>query len=161
MAKTTNLKNICPTCRGSGHDKNHKWPDGSFASCEACEGYGYIGQPTAQQFNFTEQEKEAASIIDQLTPIFMQRKDNYVSPQIFKDLTLRLAELLNGNNKAGTLLRSIVNDVEEMRTEGDETLPDREHWFGSFGYAWETAKGTDIQWPNLSILINQAKELLQ
>lgn len=29
-------------CKGDGLDKKHKWPDGSFASCETCEGYGTI-----------------------------------------------------------------------------------------------------------------------
>ncbi len=35
-------QSICPECNGSGLDKAHKWPDGSFASCEQCEGYGTI-----------------------------------------------------------------------------------------------------------------------
>lgn len=34
----------CPTCKGSGKDKAHQWPDGSFASCERCDGYGHIQQ---------------------------------------------------------------------------------------------------------------------
>lgn len=32
----------CKKCNGSGLDKKHTWPDGSFASCEECEGYGEI-----------------------------------------------------------------------------------------------------------------------
>ena len=30
----------CDRCGGGGLDKQHQWPDGSFASCEACAGYG-------------------------------------------------------------------------------------------------------------------------
>jgi len=30
----------CEECEGTGLDKLHKWPDGSFASCEHCTGYG-------------------------------------------------------------------------------------------------------------------------
>lgn len=33
---------LCPECGGSGDDTAHKWPDGSFASCEQCEGQGTI-----------------------------------------------------------------------------------------------------------------------
>ena len=30
----------CKECDATGLDKSHKWPDGSYASCEHCEGYG-------------------------------------------------------------------------------------------------------------------------
>lgn len=33
---------ICPECDGSGEDTAHKGPDGSYASCEQCEGQGSI-----------------------------------------------------------------------------------------------------------------------
>lgn len=32
----------CEVCEGTGLDKLHKWPDGSYASCETCNGYGNI-----------------------------------------------------------------------------------------------------------------------
>ena len=32
----------CPECEGTGLDEAHKWPDGSFASCAECQGYGTI-----------------------------------------------------------------------------------------------------------------------
>jgi len=35
---------VCPTCKGDGLDKAHTWPDGSFASCETCEGYGTFSE---------------------------------------------------------------------------------------------------------------------
>lgn len=31
----------CIKCEGSGHDQ-HQWPDGTFARCESCDGYGSI-----------------------------------------------------------------------------------------------------------------------
>ena len=30
----------CPLCNGSGFDKAHQWPDGSYPYCERCEGNG-------------------------------------------------------------------------------------------------------------------------
>jgi hypothetical protein len=33
-------KNLCKTCNGTGIDDKHIREDGSFASCETCEGYG-------------------------------------------------------------------------------------------------------------------------
>ena len=30
----------CTTCQGTGLDDKHKWPDGSPATCETCDGYG-------------------------------------------------------------------------------------------------------------------------
>ena len=32
----------CPDCEGTGLDKDHKWPDGSYATCETCNGYKTI-----------------------------------------------------------------------------------------------------------------------
>ena len=34
----------CPECEGTGRDEAHKWPDGSFAACEQCQGYGTINK---------------------------------------------------------------------------------------------------------------------
>lgn len=30
----------CNLCKGTGFNLQHKWPDGSFASCTQCEGTG-------------------------------------------------------------------------------------------------------------------------
>lgn len=42
--KFVEQEHICFDCKGSGLDKNHQWPDGSFASCETCEGYGTLSE---------------------------------------------------------------------------------------------------------------------
>lgn len=45
-------------------------------------------------FCYTEKEKLAASIIDQLTPVWINETGSYIAPSTFKALTKRLAELL-------------------------------------------------------------------
>ncbi len=45
--------------------------------------------------DYTDTQKRAAAIIDQLGPVFMaDHPKHYISPELFKKLTLRLAELL-------------------------------------------------------------------
>ena len=64
------------------------------------------------------------------------------------------------------ILASIVADVEAMKRnlpyEAGNADPD--HWFGPFGEAvgdYESYSGHSIQWPNLGILIEEAKERLK
>lgn len=63
-------------------------------------------------------------------------------------------------------INALITDVEAMRCEmpaamdkiGEED--ESKHWFGDFENAHldtETYSGTAIQWPNLSILIDQLK----
>lgn len=55
-----NLKNMipkCKKCQGTGVDLNHKREDGSFASCEECEGYGSL-----LQISFFSTEKENVKV---------------------------------------------------------------------------------------------------
>ncbi len=43
----------CPACKGSGHDPTgHKWPDGTPAACEACDGYGDTSHRSAPEPKF-------------------------------------------------------------------------------------------------------------
>lgn len=49
--------------------------------------------PLYADFNFTPKEKEAAGIIDLLCPLIVA-DGHYVGPELFKRLTLRLAELI-------------------------------------------------------------------
>jgi hypothetical protein len=65
------------------------------------------------------------------------------------------------------LLQSIIDDVEAMRvTEpGDiteEEYEDSGHWFGPFGNSYQSRKDYlgYCEWPNLSILIEEAKKLI-
>ena len=72
---------------------------------------------------------------------------------------------------AEEILKAIVGDVEAMRCEppfdiGQLGIPEEnEHWFGGFSES-ECYDGdydspmARIQWPNLGILIAEAKELL-
>ena len=53
-------------------------------------------------------------------------------------------------NEAEKLLQSIVADVEAMRRSG-------QHWFGPFPDS--TDEGL-VYWPNLGILCDQAREML-
>jgi hypothetical protein len=46
-----------------------------------------------EDYNYTPHEKECASIIDQLCPVFTEATGTHVGPDLFKCLTLRLAEL--------------------------------------------------------------------
>ncbi len=50
--------------------------------------------PKSQTFSFTEKEKLAASIIDNLTPVWINETGAYIAPNTFKALTVRLTELL-------------------------------------------------------------------
>ena len=61
----------------------------------------------------------------------------------------KLKEVQGDKENPVQLLRSIVIDVEEMRS------PQGDDWFGPFGDGELT-----IPWPNLSILINKAKQLI-
>jgi hypothetical protein len=70
------------------------------------------------------------------------------------------------------ILKAIVADVEAMRTDfppawentGDKS--EEEHWFGTFETACANYNGdyddqVAVQWPNLGILIEEAKESLK
>ncbi len=47
------------------------------------------------EYQYSDKEKLAASIIDQLGPVFMnENPKHYIGPDLFKKLTLRLSELL-------------------------------------------------------------------
>jgi hypothetical protein len=64
------------------------------------------------------------------------------------------------------VLREIVIDVESMRNAPPvdfQYLPkeEKEHWFGPFSNGDGESDTSLIQWPNLGILVNQAKELLK
>lgn len=69
--------------------------------------------------------------------------------------------------EARELLLSIVADVEAMKCEmpsWHDVLEDsaKDHWFGPFeeaSYDSHDYSGFYIQWPNLDILIEQAKEI--
>jgi hypothetical protein len=50
-------------------------------------------------------------------------------------------------------IHAIVSDVEAMRHESGD--------FGPFTVTEESEEGSVIEWPNLSILIEKAKELIQ
>lgn len=67
---------------------------------------------------------------------------------------------------AREILRAIVADVEAMKSEMPDTLErleipgESEHWFGPFEEGCrdsEDYSGYTIQWPNLGILIEEAK----
>lgn len=75
---------------------------------------------------------------------------------------------------ATEILKSLVADVEAMRTPPIETneLIDNpeyepENWFGGFDVSaendWESGIQPEvhIEWPNLAILIDEAKEALR
>jgi hypothetical protein len=53
-----------------------------------------VKETGVEGFNFTPKEKEAASIVDLLCPLIVA-DGHYVGPELFKRLTLRLAELLD------------------------------------------------------------------
>ena len=36
----TDLRVICGNCNGSGYDKGHTYPNGDYAACESCYGFG-------------------------------------------------------------------------------------------------------------------------
>ena len=66
-------------------------------------------------------------------------------------------------------LETLVNDIEEMRCEVPtldlfDNNPDAQHdsWFGPFSLSDITTYDdmTSIQWPNLKILLDKAKEAL-
>ncbi len=82
-----------------------------------------------------------------------------------------IVELQNQKRALQDKLGAIIGDIEVMRTqkptdfyENEESW--NEHWFGGFS-AW--GKETDaydndnavIQWPNLSILVKEAKALIK
>jgi len=48
----------------------------------------------AGELQYTEKEKQAAVIMDQLCPVFIDKTDAHISPETFKALVLRLAEIL-------------------------------------------------------------------
>lgn len=71
---------------------------------------------------------------------------------------------------AEEILESIVADVEAMQTDSAPYEMDRignpeeeDYWFGWFENGWrdsESYMGYAIQWPNLGILLKEAKEYL-
>jgi len=48
----------------------------------------------ATEYRYTEIEKRAAQITDQLCPVFVAETGTHIGPKAFKAITLRLAELL-------------------------------------------------------------------
>jgi hypothetical protein len=81
-----------------------------------------------------------------------------------------LFELIAATAKLRELLQSIVADVEEMKCEMPkwyEALDDasKEHWFGGFAEGTYHPDPNEypfyyIQWPNLDILLEQAKQIV-
>jgi hypothetical protein len=71
---------------------------------------------------------------------------------------------------AREILKSIVADVEGMKADAPEDImrdsgsEDKEHWFGPFELGendQESYTGFSVQWPNLGILIEEAKKCVK
>ena len=63
------------------------------------------------------------------------------------------------------ILRELVTDIDAMRSRaprGVELESDTEHWFGGFEVSAtdEGGGGEYVEWPNLSILAKEAREVL-
>lgn len=57
-------------------------------------------------------------------------------------------------------VKSLINDIENMQTEPDDSLADQEAWFGGFS-VWTEDGEVKIQWPNLAISVANVKEILE
>lgn len=70
--------------------------------------------------------------------------------------------------KLEKILRSIVTDVEAMKAEAPHEIKqmglseEEKHWFGGFSsIAGSPDEELAFQWPNLGILIEEAKQILE
>lgn len=69
-------------------------------------------------------------------------------------------------DKALALLRALIADVDAMKAQAPRdyaTQGEQDHWYGGFsnvGYEGDYNEEVKFQWPNLGLLIEQARKIV-
>ncbi len=77
------MKTTCEKCNGTGKDLAHKWPDGTPAACESCDGYGFTdseaGGGGAEQAGDENRERQKGE--DSNTPVTQMHGADGAAPK--------------------------------------------------------------------------------